>query len=112
MDDQTPPTTLPASGRSYPGRSALDHAESRLRAALARLARDPDTYEQAGALAAAAATALAEITEAAHKAEENSPLTRARMQRRKDRVARQFRRAGRPVPDALKPPQEQPRDGA
>ncbi|MFE8011477.1 hypothetical protein ACFU3O_01915 [Streptomyces antibioticus] len=106
------PTPLTAGRRGYPNRAALDHAESRLRAQLARLARDPDTIEQAGQLAQAAADALFTIWEAANKVEENSPRHRARMKRQQQRLTRAFERRGVPVPPPLLNAPENSRDGA
>lgn len=110
MTDQTPPPTPASLHRGYPGRAALDVAESRLRAQLAKLARDPDTIEQASTLAEHAAAALTEITTAAYKAEEDSPRSRARARRQRQRITGLFERAGRPLPDSFKAP-EPHRDG-
>lgn len=112
MTDQTPPPAPGSPRRGYPGRPALDHAESRLRAALTQLARDPDTHDQAGTLAAAAATALTEITEAAYKVVEESPRYRARMKRQQRRTAGLFERRGRPVPPSLLDTPERGRDSS
>ncbi|MEV0209428.1 hypothetical protein AB0H97_29945 [Streptomyces sp. NPDC050788] len=89
--------------RGYPGRLTLDAAQARLRSQLARLARDDDTLEQAGALAARAAAALDEVTEAALKAEERSPRVQGRLQREQRRMDAALHRAGLPV---ARPPEE------
>lgn len=108
MADQPLPPTPPTSGRGYPGRAALNHAESRLRAVLAKLARDPDTIDQAAELAERAAQALAEITQDAHHIEERSPRARARARRQQQRLAGLFERRGRPLPPSLAALVDQP----
>lgn len=99
----------PSSRRSgVPNRAVLDAAQSRFRAALAKLSRDPDTREQAGLLAVQAAKALDALSVEANAVEEASPKHRARMERLERRVAYRFGQLGRPLPAALQRPEERP----
>ena len=96
---------------TYPARPALDSANSRLRAALARLHRHPDAAvraegERIGAVVVAALVAVIDEAELAHP---TTRQRRERLARLEQRVAQARRRADGATTVRPQPP-EQPRD--